>query len=316
MKGKRVAKSRWLSWRRRRRAERGQASAGRGGAATQEQGRIEKIPGHRGVAHQGQDDPEVPGLAIHRQGVHGARARPAQEQAGVDEKKSFRPDYRVLPSQEEGPRRAEEGGGEVRLAVHRDGPGSRGRGHRLAPRRRAGHAEGQDLPDHVQRDHRSAAVKAAFLHPGKIDAKKVNAQQARRVLDRLVGYKLSPLLWEKIRRGLSAGRVQSVAVRLSPSASARSSPSCPRSTGRSTPSSRARIRRSSWPPCARSSGEKASLPSEAATLAVMTDLHGRDLEGEERSRAASAAAIPPPPSSPRRSSRRRAASSTSRPARP
>ena len=58
------------------------------------------------------------------------------------------------------------------------------------------------------------AVKAAFLHPGKIDTNKVNAQQARRVLDRLVGYKLSPLLWEKVRRGLSAGRVQSVAVRL------------------------------------------------------------------------------------------------------
>jgi Topoisomerase IA len=72
---------------------------------------------------------------------------------GVDEKKSFRPDYRVLTRQEEGPGRAEEGGGEVRLAVHRDGPGSRRRGHRVAPRGRAGHAEGQDLPDHVQRDH-------------------------------------------------------------------------------------------------------------------------------------------------------------------
>src|SRR5204863_9624224 len=58
------------------------------------------------------------------------------------------------------------------------------------------------------------AVKAAFLHPGKIDIKKVDAQQARRVLDRLVGYQLSPLLWKKVRRGLSAGRVQSVAVRL------------------------------------------------------------------------------------------------------
>ncbi len=58
------------------------------------------------------------------------------------------------------------------------------------------------------------AIKAAFEHPGKIDAKKVDAQQARRVLDRLVGYKLSPLLWEKVRRGLSAGRVQSVALRL------------------------------------------------------------------------------------------------------
>jgi DNA topoisomerase-1 len=58
------------------------------------------------------------------------------------------------------------------------------------------------------------AVKAAFLHPGKIDMKKVDAQQARRVLDRLVGYKISPLLWERVRRGLSAGRVQSVALRL------------------------------------------------------------------------------------------------------
>src|SRR5207249_68742 len=58
------------------------------------------------------------------------------------------------------------------------------------------------------------AVKAAFTKPGKIDMHKVDAQQARRVLDRLVGYSLSPLLWDKVRRGLSAGRVQSVALRL------------------------------------------------------------------------------------------------------
>jgi DNA topoisomerase I len=58
------------------------------------------------------------------------------------------------------------------------------------------------------------AVKAAFKSPGRIDQKRVDAQQARRVLDRLVGYKISPLLWERVRRGLSAGRVQSVAVRL------------------------------------------------------------------------------------------------------
>ena len=58
------------------------------------------------------------------------------------------------------------------------------------------------------------AVRKAIDQPGEIDMNKVNAQQARRVLDRLVGYKLSPLLWDKVRRGLSAGRVQSVAVRM------------------------------------------------------------------------------------------------------
>lgn len=58
------------------------------------------------------------------------------------------------------------------------------------------------------------AIQKAIKHPRQVDQTLVDAQQARRVLDRVVGYKLSPLLWRKVRRGLSAGRVQSVAVRL------------------------------------------------------------------------------------------------------
>jgi DNA topoisomerase-1 len=58
------------------------------------------------------------------------------------------------------------------------------------------------------------AVRKAFEKPGQVDLRLVEAQQARRILDRLVGYKISPLLWDKVRRGLSAGRVQTVALRL------------------------------------------------------------------------------------------------------
>jgi DNA topoisomerase I len=89
--------------------------------------------------------------------------------------------------------------------------------------------EGEAIAWHVQesaemdpgRTHRvvfqeitKPAIIAAFEHPREIDMDRVNAQQARRILDRLVGYKLSPLLWRKVRGRLSAGRVQSVAVRL------------------------------------------------------------------------------------------------------
>ncbi|HHV63497.1 MAG TPA: type I DNA topoisomerase [Peptococcaceae bacterium] len=79
------------------------------------------------------------------------------------------------------------------------------------------HLLGLDLNEHSRIEFHEITkptIQKAVKNPRKIDMDKVDAQQARRVLDRLVGYKLSPLLWRKVKKGLSAGRVQSVAVRL------------------------------------------------------------------------------------------------------
>ncbi|MBI4421508.1 MAG: type I DNA topoisomerase, partial [Gemmatimonadetes bacterium] len=79
---------------------------------------------------------------------------------------------------------------------------------------KAGKAKGPRIHRVLLREITKAAVVEAIASPGDIDDQKVEAQQARRILDRLVGYKVSPLLWKSVKTGLSAGRVQTVALRL------------------------------------------------------------------------------------------------------
>lgn len=132
---------------------------------------------------------------------------------GVDLENDFTPDYHVLQGKKkviDELRKAAKGKENVYLAPDPDREGEAIAWHIAqkigVPQERIKRV----LFNEITKD----AVKRAIQQPVELDSGKYDAQQARRVLDRLVGYQVSPLLWKKVRRGLSAGRVQSVAVRV------------------------------------------------------------------------------------------------------
>ena len=132
---------------------------------------------------------------------------------GVDIEDGFAPQY-VVPREKRKVVRqlkeAAEGADRVYLATDPDREGEAIAWHLL----RAADLEGMPHQRVVFHEITKSAVRAPSSTRASIDMRLVDAQQARRVLDRLVGYKISPLLWKKVRRGLSAGRVQSVALRM------------------------------------------------------------------------------------------------------
>lgn len=138
-----------------------------------------------------------------------------EKELGVDVEHEFRPSYGVIPGKEKVVRelkRAAKSAERVYLAQDPDREGEAIAYHIAAEI--ADKKNGEKIYRVTFNEITTRAVREAMERPGRIDMQKVDAQQARRVLDRLVGYGLSPLLWKKVRRGLSAGRVQSVAVRL------------------------------------------------------------------------------------------------------
>jgi DNA topoisomerase-1 len=118
------------------------------------------------------------------------------------------------------------------------------------------------------------AIREAFRNPGRINPHLVDAQQARRVLDRLVGYMVSPLLWDKVRRGLSAGRVQTVALRLIVEREREIRAFVPREYW----TIHARLEGAEPPPIEakllRRDGEEIEIPDEAAARAILSELEG------------------------------------------
>src|SRR3989344_2720875 len=134
-----------------------------------------------------------------------------KRELGVDVEKNFQPQY-VVPTKAKKViaelKKDAKSADEVILATDQDREGESISWH-LAE------ALGLKNPKRIVfHEITKTAIAEALKNPGKIDMSLVNAQQALRILDRIVGYKLSPFLWKKISKGLSAGRVQSVAVRL------------------------------------------------------------------------------------------------------
>src|SRR5512144_226190 len=133
---------------------------------------------------------------------------------GVDVDEDFEPEYVVIPARAKVIKELKEAAktaSEIFIATDPDREGE-AIGWHLAEE--LGSANRKKIRRLMFNEITKKGVLSALEHPTSINKQMVDAQQARRVLDRLVGYKISPILWDKVRRGLSAGRVQSVALKL------------------------------------------------------------------------------------------------------
>ncbi|MDO8500818.1 MAG: type I DNA topoisomerase [Gemmatimonadaceae bacterium] len=137
-----------------------------------------------------------------------------EKKIGIDIENGFEPEYVTIPGKEKTLaelKNAAKDAREILLATDPDREGEAIAWHVAGQVRRKGGAPIRRVLFH---EITKEAVQSAIARAGEIDERKVDAQQARRVLDRLVGYKASPVLWKTVKKGISAGRVQTVALRL------------------------------------------------------------------------------------------------------
>ncbi|MCH7606679.1 MAG: DNA topoisomerase I, partial [Chloroflexi bacterium] len=134
---------------------------------------------------------------------------------GVDIENDFEPSYVIMQSKRSLLNQLKKAGDEASAIYLATDPDREGEAISWHLQTAAQWGQRADAPKRVVfHEITKQAVEEAFKHPKEIDMQLVNAQQARRILDRLVGYQISPLLWKRVQRGLSAGRVQSVVLRL------------------------------------------------------------------------------------------------------
>ncbi|MFA6549132.1 MAG: type I DNA topoisomerase [Candidatus Margulisiibacteriota bacterium] len=133
---------------------------------------------------------------------------------GVNVEKDFAPNYKIIKGKEKIVKTLQDAAKKAKFIFLAPDPDREGEAIAWHLKTLLGKGEEGKIKRIEFHEITKDAVTSAVKHPREIDMDRVNAQQARRILDRLVGYKISPLLWRKVRKGLSAGRVQSVAVRL------------------------------------------------------------------------------------------------------
>ncbi|MBM3908060.1 MAG: type I DNA topoisomerase [Gemmatimonadetes bacterium] len=133
---------------------------------------------------------------------------------GIDIERGFEPEYVTIPGKEKTLTELKSAAKNARSVFIATDPDREGEAIAWHVRGQVARRNGPPIRRVLFHEITKDAVTKAIEHAGEIDQRKVDAQQARRVLDRLVGYKASPLLWKTVKKGLSAGRVQTVALRM------------------------------------------------------------------------------------------------------